>query len=58
MLTGRNTFSDSTVSDTLAPVLKSAPDLATLPPEGPSNVRRAPVERRLSYCADWNRGRG
>jgi len=35
MLTGRNAFSDATVSDTLASVLKSAPDLGSLPPEVP-----------------------
>jgi Tol biopolymer transport system component len=46
MLTGKNTFSDSTVSDTLASVLKSAPDLGALPPEVPPNVRRA-LERCL-----------
>jgi len=46
MLTGRNAFSDSTVSDTLASVLKSTPDLAALPPEVPENVRRA-LERCL-----------
>jgi Tol biopolymer transport system component len=40
MLTGRNAFSDATVSDTLASVLKSAPDLASLPPEVPARVRR------------------
>jgi Tol biopolymer transport system component len=46
MLTGRNAFSDSTVSDTLASVLKSTPDLGALPPEVPSSVRRA-LERCL-----------
>ncbi len=46
MLTGRNAFSDSTVSDTLASVLKSAPDLGALPPDVPPNVRRA-LERCL-----------
>jgi Tol biopolymer transport system component len=46
MLTGRNAFSDSTVSDTLASVLKSAPDFAALPPEVPRNVRRV-LERCL-----------
>jgi eukaryotic-like serine/threonine-protein kinase len=46
MLTGRNAFSDATVSDTLAAVLKTAPDLATLPPEVPPNVRRV-LERCL-----------
>jgi Tol biopolymer transport system component len=46
MLTGRNTFADSTVSDTLASVLKSTPDLAALPPEVPPNVRRV-LERCL-----------
>jgi Tol biopolymer transport system component len=46
MLTGRNAFSDATVSDTLASVLKSAPDLAALPPEVPRDVRRV-LERCL-----------
>jgi Tol biopolymer transport system component len=46
MLTGRNTFAAATVSDTLASVLKSAPDFAALPPEVPSPVRRA-LERCL-----------
>jgi Tol biopolymer transport system component len=46
MLTGRNTFSDATVSDTLAAVLKSAPDLGSLPPEVPPDVRRV-LERCL-----------
>ncbi|MCG6920392.1 MAG: serine/threonine-protein kinase [Acidobacteria bacterium] len=46
MLTGRNAFSDSTVSDTLASVLKSAPDLASLPPEVPPRVQRV-LERCL-----------
>jgi serine/threonine protein kinase/Tol biopolymer transport system component len=46
MLTGRNAFSDSTVSDTLASVLKSTPDINALPPEVPSNVRRV-LERCL-----------
>jgi Tol biopolymer transport system component len=46
MLTGKNPFSDSTVSDTLASVLKSTPDLVSLPPEVPPNVRRV-LERCL-----------
>jgi eukaryotic-like serine/threonine-protein kinase len=46
MLTGRNAFSDATVSDTLASVLKSSPDLASLPAEVPPNVRRV-LERCL-----------
>jgi Tol biopolymer transport system component len=46
MLTGKNAFSDATVSDTLAAVLKSAPDLASLPAEVPPNVRRV-LERCL-----------
>jgi Tol biopolymer transport system component len=46
MLTGRNTFSDATVSDTLASVLKSSPDLEALPPGVPPNVRRV-LERCL-----------
>jgi len=46
MLTGRNTFSDATVSDTLASVLKSTPDLAALPPDVPHSVRRL-LERCL-----------
>ena len=40
MLTGKNAFSGSTVSDTLASVLKSEPDLAVLPAEVPAGVRR------------------
>jgi len=46
MLTGRNNFSDTTVSDTLASVLKSAPDFAALPPEVPPSLRRV-LERCL-----------
>jgi Tol biopolymer transport system component len=46
MLTGRNAFSDSTVSDTLASVLKSAPDLKALPRDVPAHVRRV-LERCL-----------
>ena len=39
-LTGRSTFAEETVSDTLAAVLRAAPDLATLPPGTPRGVRQ------------------
>jgi serine/threonine protein kinase/Tol biopolymer transport system component len=40
MLTGRRLFTGETVSDILAEVLKSDPDLGTLPPATPPRVRR------------------
>jgi eukaryotic-like serine/threonine-protein kinase len=39
MLTGRQTFEGETVSDTLAAVLKSAPDWTALPSSTPAGVR-------------------
>jgi len=40
MLAGRKAFEGETASDTLAAVLKSEPDLGTLPAQVPVNVRR------------------
>jgi len=40
MLTGRRTFEGEEISDTLASVLKSSPDLGAFPAETPSGVRR------------------
>ena len=40
VLTGRRTFEGDTVSDTLASVLKSEPDLNTLPADVPPAIRR------------------
>jgi serine/threonine-protein kinase len=40
MLTGRNTFSESTISDTLASVLRSEPDWKRLPEDAPAGLRR------------------
>jgi Tol biopolymer transport system component len=46
MLTGRKTFNEPTVSDTLAAVLKSDPDLSGLPTEAPPSLHRL-IERCL-----------
>ena len=46
MLSGRPLFAGPTVSDTLASVLKVEPDLAQLPPDTPSKIRRL-LERCL-----------
>ncbi len=40
MLTGRTTFRENTVSDTLASVLKIEPDWSLLPADVPQNLRR------------------
>jgi Tol biopolymer transport system component len=40
MLTGRRTFAEDTVSDTLAAVLKTDPDWNALPPDTPESIRR------------------
>ena len=40
MLTGRMTFKENTISDTLASVLKIEPDWALLPADTPDNLRR------------------
>ena len=45
-LTGRSTFAEETVSDTLAAVLRATPDLSTLPAATPAGVRRM-IERCL-----------
>ena len=39
MLTGKMAFSDETVTDTLAAILKSEPDWSQLPPATPAHVR-------------------
>ena len=40
LLTNRNPFVEDTISDTLASVLRSDPDLERLPPEAPTALRR------------------
>ena len=59
MLTGRGTFNENTVSDTLASVLRSQPDWETLPGDTPAVVRRLlrrclekDVKRRLRDMGD------
>ncbi|MGD8396020.1 MAG: protein kinase [Candidatus Eiseniibacteriota bacterium] len=47
MLTARNPFREPTVSDTLASILRSEPDLDALPEDTP-----APVRRLLRRCLD------
>ena len=46
MLTGRQLFGGETVADTLASVVKDAPDLKTLPADAPPHIRRL-LERCL-----------
>ena len=46
MLSGRKTFNENTISDTLAAVLKSDPDLSGLPPKLPADAHRL-IERCL-----------
>jgi serine/threonine protein kinase/Tol biopolymer transport system component len=50
MLSGRKTFNENTVSDTLAAVLKSDPDLSGLPPKLPAEAQRL-IERCLKKDA-------
>ncbi len=49
-LTGRSLFLEDTVSDTLASVLRSQPDLASLPPSIPRSLTRV-IERCLRKAA-------
>ena len=50
MLTGRRLFDGTTVTDTLAAVLKSEPDWSALPPDTP-----APIRRLLRRCLKKDR---
>ncbi len=52
MLTGRRLFDGATVSDSLAAVLKTEPDVTALPPETPAQVRRL-----LNRCLEKDRKR-
>ena len=59
MLSGRTTFKENTVSDTLASVLKVEPDWSLLPEDVPHNIRRLLVrclrkdpQQRLHDIAD------
>ena len=59
MLTGRRAFGGSTTSDTLAAVLKEAPDWSALPSDTPSELRRLlrrsldkDVTHRLAHISD------
>ena len=53
MLTGQRLFTGATVSDTIAAVLKTEPDWATLPVGTP-----APIQRLLRRCLQKDRKRG